>query len=86
MQQTNSEQITGQFSCLNVHLKYILPKEVISYVFIAVINILTSPSDYRNNLEYWDRQARASSVDTDQMLQKAASDQGLQFAIHTALL
>ena len=32
---------------------------------------------YRNNPTYWDRQARANSVDPDQMLQKLASDQGL---------
>ena len=34
--------------------------------------------DYLNNPKYWDRQAWANSVDPDQMLQNAASDQGLQ--------
>ena len=32
---------------------------------------------YHNNPKYWDRQAWANSVDPDQMLQNAASDQGL---------
>ena len=33
--------------------------------------------DYRNNPKYWDRQTWANSVDPDQTLQTAASDQGL---------
>ena len=32
---------------------------------------------YCNNPKYWDGQAWANSVDPDQMLQNAASDQGL---------
>ena len=31
---------------------------------------------YRNNPKYWDRYAFANSVDPDQMLQNATSDQG----------
>ena len=33
---------------------------------------------YRNNPMYWDRQALANIVDSDQMLQNVASDQGLR--------
>ena len=32
---------------------------------------------YHNNFKYWDRYTFASSVDPDQTLQNAASDQGL---------
>ena len=32
---------------------------------------------YHNNPEYWDRQTWANSVDPDQTLQNATSDQGL---------
>ena len=42
--------------------------------------------NYRKNPKYWDRQAFTNSVDPDQTPQKAASDQGLQFAIHTAII
>ena len=34
-------------------------------------------SIYHNNPKYWDRQARAHSVNSDQMHQNAASDQDL---------
>ena len=37
------------------------------------------PSQYRNNPKYWGRLAFANSVDPDQMLQNAASDQGLHY-------
>ena len=40
---------------------------------------------YRNNSKYWDKQAFANSVGLDQMPQNAASDQGLHFAMHTAI-
>ena len=33
-----------------------------------------------------DRSPFANSVDPDQVLQDAAADQGLQFAIHTAII
>ena len=32
---------------------------------------------YRNNSKYWERQARANSIDQDQTPRDAASDQGL---------
>ena len=36
-------------------------------------------SKYYNNPKYWDRQVLANSVDPDQMLQIALSDQGLHY-------
>ena len=39
---------------------------------------------YCKNTEYWDRQALENIVDPDQMLQNAASDQGLQ-CLHQAI-
>ena len=39
--------------------------------------VLDIPVCYRNNPKNWDRHARANSVDPDQMLQNAASDQCL---------
>ena len=41
--------------------------------------------DYHNNSKYWDRQIVANSTDQDQMLQNAASDQGLHCLTHSAI-
>ena len=47
-----------------------------SYIFLFLYLVCLSDY-YCNNPSYWDRQAWASSVDPEQMLQNVASDQGL---------